>query len=152
MKLAIIRHGEAGYATTDRSRELTDFGQQQAQQLAAWVAQCAWNDEQPLLWSSPYVRAQQTSQAIAQALALPIVTQEQVHPDANPREILDLLTLEQQDIIFVAHQPLVGYLASLLTRGSMQPQPWQTAECWLLEGDVMAAGCMSLITQFRTSF
>lgn len=149
MKLAIIRHGEAGHATSDLIRPLTSTGNAQAQQLAKWLQGQRW--QQAKLWASPYLRAQQTATVIAGKLGLSIDTRAAIFPEARPQDIVEELITEQQDIIFVAHQPLVGYLASLLLQGRAKPQPWQPAECWLLEGEVFAAGCMELTERFLTS-
>lgn len=147
MKLAIIRHGEAGRAATDKKRPLTTHGQQQAKELAAWLATQPL--QQPLLWASPYLRAQQTAEYIAKACQLPIHTQNFIFPDANPKQVIEELISVNQDLIFVAHQPLVGYLASLLLQGRAEPMMWSPAECLVLEGDVFAANCLELSAHFK---
>lgn len=146
MKLAIIRHGEAAMGSNDMKRELTEYGQKQARKVATWLAQQDW--DAPSLWASTYVRAQQTADVISAVCHWPIETHADIYPDANPKTVVEQLLLQQQDIILVSHQPLVGYLTSLLLEGCVQPISWQTAECLVLEGNVFAAGCMELSARF----
>lgn len=147
MRLAIVRHGEAAMNSNDAARQLTEYGHQQAERLAAWLAQQSW--QQPVLWASPYVRAQQTAQHIADACSLSIQTQTHVTPEGNLQQIVEGLITQQQDLIFVSHQPLVGCLASLLLHGQSRPVSWQTTECWVLEGEIFAANCMDVLVKYR---
>jgi len=58
--------------------------------------------------------------------------------------LLNDLTAQEQDLILVSHLPLVGHLAAMLVDGQLYDQPWSPAECWILQGDLAAAGCMSV--------
>ncbi|MBE0483398.1 MAG: phosphohistidine phosphatase SixA [Bacterioplanes sp.] len=144
MRIAIIRHGAAHYGQDlDHTRPLTEQGQEQASRLAQWLANNGWQSAE--LVASPFLRAQQTAQAIAEALPLTRQTQSLLQPDGQPNEVIDWLVLRQTDRILVSHLPLVGRLASLLVDGQVYDQPWSPAECWVLEGDVAASGCMSVV-------
>ncbi|MGM8931194.1 phosphohistidine phosphatase SixA [Salinicola halophyticus] len=144
--LAIVRHGEAGPGNPDSERRLTRRGEQEAQSAGHWLA------SRPALtgatiWSSPYHRAQQTAQAIADAMHGDIDTVEGVRPDDDVGALVERLT--QMDVsrplILVSHMPLVGLLTGRLVDGSASAGVgFPTAGIALLEADVWAAGCASL--------
>lgn len=142
MKLYLLRHGEAeAYSLTDKSRALTERGINHAQKAANWLAKVV--DGPVSLWSSPYLRTQQTAQPIADALSIDIVNHECLTPCMTPQKVVDELIHEQGNIILVTHLPLVGRLASLLMEGVIFDQPWSATEIWQLQGDVFAPGCLT---------
>lgn len=141
MKLCIVRHGEAGFGAPDPERELTATGKQQARIAGQWLV--TQFPKKPRLLVSPYVRAQQTAAIIAQECGLTIDTWNDITPAAHPEAIVDQLSELSEDIILVSHLPLVGHLATLLVDGQASDQPWSPAECWLLEGELAASGCMT---------
>lgn len=116
--LLIMRHGEAvPNQGTDEKRVLTDFGQQQAQLVGQWL------DEQLSpegLLVSPYIRAQQTADAISHKVKPWQFKQtcRDITPDANPQfaaDYLNVLLAENPNInswLIVAHMPLVSYLVA----------------------------------------
>ncbi|HUH57269.1 MAG TPA: phosphohistidine phosphatase SixA [Pseudomonadales bacterium] len=141
MKLCIVRHGEAGFTAPDSERELTATGKQQAKIAGQWLL--AQFPKKPRLIASPYIRAQQTASIIAQECGLQVETWKSLTPEASVNALVDQLGDITEDVILVSHLPLVAYLAALLVDGSSYNQPWSVAECWLLEGKLAAAGCMS---------
>ena len=90
MKIYLARHGQSRWqverGADDWNSPLTAVGQQQARCLGDWLAQTPQLDVQshPLtigaLYASSYLRAQETATAVAQALHLPL------HTDDNLRE------------------------------------------------------------------
>lgn len=141
MKLYLIRHGEAVSGDTyDVNRQLTERGEQRAQRAARWLAKTVKGPVS--IWSSPYLRTQQTAEPIAKALDVKIIQHQCLQPEMTPHRVVEELVYENQSIILVTHLPLVGRLASLLTEGSVFDQPWSATEIWQLEGDVFAAGCL----------
>ena len=151
MKLAIIRHGQAQpISQSDAARPLTETGQTQAQQLSVWIQQQIETGilQQPQLIASPYVRAQQTAQAIAEQSRLVIDTLPGITPEGRPQAICEQLMNQTCDLVLVSHQPLVGCLASFLCEGQALDQGWGTAECRLFDGDIVASGCMTQIAQW----
>ncbi|QQD21608.1 phosphohistidine phosphatase SixA [Oceanospirillaceae bacterium ASx5O] len=143
MKVCIVRHGSAvSGAVQDQTRELTEKGQRQAQAAGQWLAEQNLNN--PLLLCSPYRRTRQTAAAIAAARGIAESITPALVPEADVRHLLDELAQQQRDLILVSHLPLVGHLAALLVDGRIYDQPWSPAECWLLHGDIAAAGCMSV--------
>ncbi|GAA6146218.1 phosphohistidine phosphatase SixA [Thalassolituus maritimus] len=142
-RIFIIRHGSAVPGMDlDSERVLTHKGEEEAAAVASWVS----SQVQPgaVLYASPYRRAQQTATAVAAASGLIINTLDAITPSGSAPVIADMLTSESGDVVVVSHLPLVGRLASLLVEGFELDQPWSPAECWLLSGDIIASGCMSV--------
>lgn len=148
-KVLIMRHGEAAPGYPDQARRLTSRGEQEAEKIARWLAERVAAGEllMPLIYASPYVRAQQTAQKLCDALETPLATLDFITPDDAPGKVSDWL-LEQPEgapIILVSHMPLVGRLAGLLVEGTpAQAAGFPTAAIAELEGEVWAAGCAQL--------
>ena len=143
MKLCIVRHGTAvSGAVQDEGRALTPRGLMQAQGAGVWLAQQPLKS--PALFCSSYLRTRQTADAIGAALGLTATVMPALTPDADVRHLLDELMRQSDDLILVSHLPLVGHLAALLVDGQVYDQPWSPAECWLLNGDIAAPGCMTV--------
>ncbi len=141
MKICIVRHGSAvSGAVQDQNRGLTDRGAGQAAGAGRWLAQQTFNN--PRILASPFLRAQQTAQAIAGSLALAVETMPHLVPDGDLQQLLSDLSVQEQDLILVSHLPLVGHLAAMLVDGQLHDQPWSPAECWILQGDLPTAGGM----------
>lgn len=148
MKICIVRHGSAEQgADEDSQRNLTTKGLAQVQGAGRWLMEQLKHGDlasNTLILSSPYLRAQQTAEAIAEATALSLNILPDLVPHGKIERIGEQLMSQTQDLILVSHLPLVGRLAAKLVDGQMYDQPWSPAECWLLEGDIAASGCMSV--------
>lgn len=148
MKLCIVRHGSAVVGSLDDiSRGLTEQGTNEAAAAGRWLAKQSWNDAE--MWVSPYFRAQQTAANINAGFeqhGSPLAQSDQntLTPSSDVQSILELLVHQQRDLILVSHLPLVGRLAAALTEGQVFDQPWSPAECWILEGEIAASGCMDV--------
>lgn len=124
MLIYILRHGEAQFdAPSDAVRPLTEFGILQAQRVGAFLKQQQIAFD--LAFVSPYLRAQQTYQAL-----LPFVSVHQKHDEAaltpNGNVDLALQTLflhaqPQDSVLLVSHLPLVCELVTELTNGQDRP-------------------------------
>jgi phosphohistidine phosphatase len=148
MKLWVLRHGEAHtQAASDAVRELTPLGREQVLLSAARLA------GQPLtLLASPYVRAQQTAERVREALGLDaVVTVPWLTPDSDALKVIAGLSNYQDGaVLLVSHQPLVGALISVLTRGNYRhPEPMGTGSLACLEGEGVAVGKMRLDEVFH---
>lgn len=142
-KLIIVRHGAAmPGADHDAERRLTPEGEIQAEHAGKWVTSRL---PEARVISSPYRRAVQTAAAIARELDAEVHEFPPLTPDSEPQGVIDGLMNEHGDLVLVSHLPMVGRLAALLVDGQVYDQPWSTAECWLLEGDLIAAGCMQVV-------
>jgi len=77
MRQYLVRHGESVYNVEERVQGQADVslsarGRQQAQALAAWSRTLPADAAIDEIWSSPLIRARETAEAIAAALALPL--------------------------------------------------------------------------------
>ena len=145
----IMRHGEAAPGFPDHARLLTPRGEREAETMARWLASRVEQGELtlPMLYASPYVRAQQTAQRISDALGVPLNTLSFITPEDPPSDVSEWLLTHRDDapIMLVSHMPLVGDLAGLLVEGApSQGVGCPTAAIAELEADVWAAGCAQL--------
>ena len=125
---------------------MTPRGEREAAEAGRWLA-----SQQALagatIWASPYDRAQQTAQAVAEAMHGEVETVGGVTPDDDVGALIERLTLfdTARPLIVVSHMPLVGLLTGRLTEGAASAGVmFPTAGIALLESDVWAAGCASL--------
>lgn len=151
-RLLLMRHGEAVAGAPDNMRRLSAHGEQEVAQVAGWLAQRvashAWS---PLrIIASPYRRAQQSAQAVAQTLGIDDVeTYAGITPDDSPKEVCEWLMTqpESNSLLLVSHMPLLGELTGVLTSGHASlGHRFVTAGVAELSADVWAAGCADLIS------
>lgn len=145
MKLWLLRHGAAeAYQKHDADRQLTEQGRQQVLQAAEFLR--GVNFDRVL--SSPYIRARQTTELICAALpyAGTVEIVPWLTPEDDVREVVRKLDgYPVKNLLIVAHQPLLGYLASWLVDADRQHGlPMDTASVACLEGDFVGAGLMQL--------
>ena len=146
MKVILMRHGQAEDETRpDSARELTDFGQQQAAQTAAYISTSYTPD---IFIVSPYVRAQQTlAQLQLQTPNVPVKVQNNITPSDDARTALaELATIEAECVIVVCHMSIIAYLASLLTGDT--PESYALAEARVFEMEFIMAGMAREIDRF----
>jgi len=137
--LYLIRHGQAQPAAgLDSERALTEQGQQEVIAMSASLpASC------DLFFASPYVRAQQTAQLIAQRLNAELMTVPLITPEGLPSQVDQWLQSQTWTVaVMVSHQPLVGMLAEYYSDTSCRHFP--TAGVVRLEAEMMAQGCATL--------
>jgi phosphohistidine phosphatase len=147
VQLIIMRHGEAGYHSLDRQRELTEYGRQAVAEVAAQIAESPWRPR--TLWCSPLVRARQTAAIASEILNCPVYEKEFITPDDDPGKCLDaVLESSESQLMIVSHMPLVGSLATLFVDGHRQGIPLMTAQAIVLDMPVAGPGCADLKAQF----
>lgn len=125
--IVIMRHGEAEpLMSQDSQRQLTESGKHEVTQMALWLQQhyAAFD----WIWSSPYIRTQQTAQLMLAKQApfsqLEIVTDLQPEADAALlHDYIDARLSEKPDarILLVSHMPLVSFLIENLTIAGNTP-------------------------------
>ncbi|WP_205340440.1 phosphohistidine phosphatase SixA [Denitrificimonas caeni] len=145
MKLWLLRHGAAEpYQRHDAERQLTEQGRQQVVQAAKLLR----NERFDRVLSSPYIRARQTAELLCATLQhsgsiniVPWLT-----PEDDVREVTRKLDgYADEDLLIVAHQPLLGTLVSWLTDADRSHGlPMDTASVACLEGEFIGAGTMQL--------
>ncbi|MFC7367546.1 phosphohistidine phosphatase SixA [Vreelandella zhaodongensis] len=148
-RLLIMRHGEAAPGVVDHARPLTPRGEQEVGVMARWLAMRTEQGELecPVVYASPFVRAQQTARLISDALGCPLQTLPLITPDDRPSIVSDWLLRLPDDgpVMLVSHMPMVGELTGLLVDGSTnRGVGFPTAAIAELEADVWAAGCAQL--------
>ncbi|ACT06204.1 phosphohistidine phosphatase, SixA [Dickeya chrysanthemi Ech1591] len=116
MQVLIMRHGDAvPDAASDALRPLSRRGDEESRQMAAWLNDQAIDIERVLV--SPYVRAQQTLQVVAELVPLPEnECLPELTPGGNAELLCDyLLALAKEGtraVLVISHLPLVGYLVA----------------------------------------
>lgn len=141
--IVLMRHGEAEpYSGQDSARRLTQRGREQASLTGRWLR----DQKLPVshIVASPYIRAQQSAQCIADSLALNVLTVPGVTPDTN-EEAAETALAEHMGAVVCFHQPILG---RLLLRWTGQRVGVNTGACFVLHGELLAPGWMSLSAQF----
>lgn len=142
MRLLLMRHGEAVPGRdSDPDRPLTAEGRKalaspdrDVRTLLATVGE---------LWSSPWLRAQETAALIyPYTCAQPVQSVDELLPSADPGSILQRLEgASAETLLLVGHQPLVGRLGALLCDGSLAlPWAFSPADLAVIDLDWPAAG------------
>ncbi|NNN43302.1 MULTISPECIES: phosphohistidine phosphatase SixA [unclassified Vibrio] len=119
MKIVIMRHGEAHhYAASDAERALTDRGRNESIAVARVCAEQQNLHQFDKVLLSPYLRAQQTWQAISCYFsATRVETCDDITPYGQAEAVFDYLaalieTEQLESILLVSHLPLVAYLSA----------------------------------------
>lgn len=125
MDLYLLRHGIAvepgspGYAK-DADRPLTPEGQRKVRQVAEAMEELELSFD--LILSSPYVRARQTAEIVAEALKArrSIELSDSLTPGGSTKKVVDLvnnLKPSPESVLLVGHEPYLSGLISLLVSG-----------------------------------
>ena len=132
MDLILWRHAEAEDGMPDAKRRLTDKGQKQAQQMAAWLR--AHLPKNTRILASPTTRTQQT----VQALELPFETLTDVGISASAVSILAAAGWPDASnaVLVVGHQPTLGQLAAFLLCGEEQYWSVKKGALWWISNRV----------------
>src|SRR5258705_3384889 len=120
MNLYILRHGlavdhgAAGYPN-DADRPLIPKGKRKLEQIADAMAALKLSFD--LILSSPYTRARQTAEIVADALGQrkKLEFSEDLVPDGSYKhliEYLNRLESRDEDVMLVGHEPYLGGLIS----------------------------------------
>ena len=121
MEIWLLRHAAAedrAASGRDADRTLTEDGHRRAREVARGLA--ALEPEIELILTSPYWRARQTAEPVAQALKLSEQLRETraLEPDRDPSEILEELRAEGvESALLVGHEPHLGALLGRLVAG-----------------------------------
>ncbi len=144
-----MRHGEAAWTTPDPERALTERGREASRRVLGKLVETDPPIDRILV--SPYRRARQTAAEAEALLQLKAQEHSCLTPDESPAATLEALTPHiGQHTLIVAHQPLLGYLASLLDRGDLrEPHPFGTSEILVLELEAWAPACGRIIRSLQ---
>ncbi|BCE02539.1 phosphohistidine phosphatase [Marinicellulosiphila megalodicopiae] len=139
-----MRHGQASFETeTDFERPLDRIGIEQvnsASQIFSYQPQ--------KIIVSPYLRAQQTLQIFNEKRNIVVEQSKLVTPEADIKSLIDFLTMrEESSLMIIGHNPLLSYLANMLT--GQDQFALGTASIVHLQGEIIASGCMTLKKEYN---
>jgi phosphohistidine phosphatase len=124
MDLYILRHGiaeDVSESGLDRDRVLTEEGIEKTKLAGKAIRKLDVSFEAIL--TSPYDRAKQTAEIVANELNAPDLLQmvEELAADSSPETVLTALQKvirRQSSVLIVGHEPILSGLISLLLSGS----------------------------------
>jgi phosphohistidine phosphatase len=124
--LYIMRHGHAEdedprQPGDDSARRLTALGEAQARAVGRSLARLPHRPARIL--TSPWTRARQTAEGVAEAIGVPVEFAPQLIAHASADEVCaDLLSrVDEAPLLLVSHEPLVHLLtAALVARGPVR--------------------------------
>jgi phosphohistidine phosphatase len=125
MNLYLLRHGlavepAAGQHAKDSERPLTPKGERKLWKIAQAMQELELSFD--LILSSPYVRARQTAEIVAEALELrkKLETSETLTPAGSAAKLVDLINSRSkaEEVLLVGHEPSMSELISLLVTGT----------------------------------
>ena len=124
MNLYLIRHAIAVDEGTadleDSQRPLTDKGRKKMRQIARGLH--ALGVEFDLILSSPYLRAQETAEVLADVFKMKkkLVFSESLIPESEPEKVISEIneSYKVDSIALVGHEPHLSSLIGLLTAGN----------------------------------
>jgi phosphohistidine phosphatase len=159
MRLSLLRHGIAVEAGTpgfenDRERPLTAKGERRMQRSAKGMLALGLSYD--LILSSPYLRARQTAEIVAQVLNTPegVHLSDVLAPEGNPRQLIETVHSDgRDDILLVGHEPYLSRLIStLLTGGPNLPVVMKRGGLCALDVETLRFGrCAHLLSLLTPS-
>jgi len=142
LELLLLRHGEAALSVPDVDRSLTQRGVEQTRAILA--QRCEALIGLTAVYVSPYRRALQTLELVAETASLPAPTcHKGLQPEASVTELIEWLQPQQGKILLVAHNPLLSCLLNRLL-GQTQRYQFDTSTLACVKMPVAAAGCADL--------
>jgi phosphohistidine phosphatase len=116
VRLFLIRHADAESGEPDESRRLSPEGQEQARALGKRLADEGVRPD--ALLTSPLLRARQTGNALAEALACTSEPSDALAPGASAATVQSAIEGRGETVIVVGHQPDCGQIAAKLGDGT----------------------------------
>jgi len=112
----------------DLARRLTPRGDKQAARMAAWLDRQLPDGAR--IYSSPAVRAEQTTQALGRKYKL----RDELAPDGDPLALLELVQWPngKTPVVVVGHQPMLGSVIARLLGLPEEYCPMKKGALWWL--------------------
>jgi len=124
--LFLVRHAHSDPGEPDGLRPLSTRGRGEAQALAERLA--AHSTPPRLVLTSPLLRARETAEAVAEATAAELRSDERLAPGADADSLQECLDGETGPVAAVCHQPDCSEIALALTGGDPGFPPGGVAE------------------------
>jgi len=129
---AFMRHAEAGtIAVSDRARPLTSHGVSQSIAQAKWLSR--FFSHSAVLVCSPYVRARQTADIVAEYVGCSIAIDAGIGADKTAADVvLVARAYAEQPFIIVSHLPIIAEALTAIVGGaslSLAMNPATVALC-----------------------
>ena len=125
MKLYLQRHAQPVLGhPMDGTRALTTEGQRQAKEMAAFMVRHIGRVD--IVISSPFTRAVETAEVMADALGAHIVTTRMLEPDGKPTEMwaeIERIAQASQEVLIVGHDPSIQGLLLWMLDGAEAAAP-----------------------------
>ena len=130
MRIHLCRHAEAYPGEPDELRELTRAGRDGAKLLGERLAHL---DEPPrVVLTSPFVRARQTAEPVAERLGCDMLVREELAPGATAESLRSAVAGLEGPVAAVCHQPDCSGIMLAVTG---HDPGFQVGESFLLELD-----------------
>ncbi len=113
MLLFLVRHTHSDPGEPDELRPLSTRGRGEAQALAEKLA--AHSTPPRLVLTSPLLRARETAEAVAEATAAELRSDERLAPGASAEKLQESVDGESGPVAAVCHQPDCSEIALALT-------------------------------------
>ena len=128
-RLVLVRHAKAEpFAATDHDRQLTERGRREAEAAGAYLRERSLLPDHAVV--SPAVRARATWDGMEQEMGSGAeVTYDDSVYTGSADVVVDALRYVPKDrdlVVFVGHQPAIGFVAHLLDDGEGDPDALQT--------------------------
>ncbi len=121
MNLYLMRHTEPVHGhPLDATRPLKDSGTKQAGDMAAWLTKLIGRVD--IVISSPFIRAMQTAEIMADALGSYVADTRMLGPEGTPDEMwaeIGRLAQQSKDVLIVGHDPSLNGLLGWLIGGEL---------------------------------
>jgi phosphohistidine phosphatase len=119
LKLYLQRHCEPrpGHPM-DGTRPLLADGKTQAGQMAGWLKEQIGRVD--IVITSPFLRAMQTAEIMAEALGAHVADTRMLEPDGTPEEAwkeIERLAQQSEHVLVVGHEPMLNLLLAWLMSG-----------------------------------
>lgn len=147
IEIYVMRHGQAEvHAAADHLRKLTEHGEREVTEMCTRIDALS---SLPHIICSPYVRARQTAEIVAEQSSAALHVYEGITPEAIPSAAIDFVYnyCEQQAIsrlLIVSHMPFVASFVEMLAGAERGRHAMPTASVAFLSGDVVAKNCCEL--------
>jgi phosphohistidine phosphatase len=116
LRLFLIRHADAESGDPDELRRLSPEGREQARALGKRLADEGVRPN--ALLTSPLLRARETGEALAEALACTSEPSDALAPGASAATVQSAIEGRGETVVVVGHQPDCGQIAAELGDGT----------------------------------